>query len=285
MSDIGNVVKHFYPNGQLETEITYLKGPGRRWVTKHWHSNGTLNFEIHVNNGLPEDEAKYWNDKGDFIGSYEMRQGTGVQKSWYPDGSIKAEISWVNGEQTGRQRAYFDGGELASESYWIRGKKVSKKKYFEAFQKDPSLPSYEIEAASKSRSFTRKQKAYVSDSIGRAPDGGSLIQKLLSDPGAEEVLAWLKGSQSGIRTLGELNQESSVELVEEVYALGSTKVWAVEIDRSDFDAQNTGKLIVSLPKENEKRQKIFKWSAQLAEPLGFDAEVDVGQEHLFLMLD
>ena len=131
MSNTARVERTFYPNGQLETELTYtyFKGSDRSWIAKRWHPNGILAVEMPVKNGVPEGLVTYWNEKGELIGQYEMRGGTGVQKSWHPDGSLMVEISWVNYERTGRGRYYFESGGVCSESYEIRGRQISKKKY------------------------------------------------------------------------------------------------------------------------------------------------------------
>ncbi len=286
MSNTERVEKHFYPNGQLESELTYtyFKGSDRSWIIKHWHPNGVLESEMPVRNGVPEGVVKHWNEKGELIGQYEMREGTGVQKFWHPGGSLMVENSWVNYERTGRGRYYYEDREVGSETYEIRGRRVSKKKYLEACQNDPSLPRYDD--ISKAEPPKRKPKkatpAPAKGSVVESP----LIQRMLSAPETKEVLGWLKSGQSGMRTLGELpDQESSIELAEEVYALGATKVWAVKIDNYGPDGENTGKLIVSLPKEPRKRKKVFAWCGEWAEQTGYDPEEDVGQEHLFVMLD
>ena len=284
MSNKERVERHFYPTGELETEITHFEGQERCWLTKHWHRNGILESEVPVKNGIPEGVARFWNQKGEFIGSYEMRAGTGVQKGWHPDGSLMAEITWVNGQRTGRQRSYFEGGELAVESYWVRGQQVSKKKYLEACLKDPSLPRYEATSkVGKSKAMPKQPKATaIKPSIKK----DSFIDEMLSAPGTREVLEWLRSGQPGTRTLGELpSQEASISLAEEVYALGAMKVWAVEIKTDDPESEGTGKLIVSLPKAQSARARVLEWCAEWAERKGYESETDVGQDHVFVMLD
>ena len=186
MSADHRVEKRFYPDGQVESEITYLEGRGNRWVTKLWHPNGVLASEVLVVDGAPEGIVRFWNQKGELVGTYEMHDGTGVQKDWHSDGSLKAEISWVNGQWTGRLRSYFEGGELAAETYWIQGKQVSKKKYFEAAAKDPGLPQYDDKRPSKTTVGLKQTTAVAAGPISSAEE--ALVGQLLAAPGTKEVL-------------------------------------------------------------------------------------------------
>jgi hypothetical protein len=112
------------------------------------------------------------------------------------------------------------------------------------------------------------------------------IEELLKSPRSKEALEWLRGGLPGSRTLGELpDTGESISLVTELYALGATKVTAVEIDIYDTGEENTGKIIISLPKEKAKRANLFEWSSERAEEMGFDPDRDVGQKHIFVMLD
>jgi hypothetical protein len=112
------------------------------------------------------------------------------------------------------------------------------------------------------------------------------IRERLNDPNSvkAEALEWLKSSD-GKNTLGELGStEESIALVEAIYATGAEEVIAVEID--DYDGrQNSGKLVIRLPQDAGLRRPVFDWHGRQAETMGFDAEPDIGQSHLFSMLD
>jgi hypothetical protein len=112
------------------------------------------------------------------------------------------------------------------------------------------------------------------------------IEELLNSGQSKEALAWLQGGKPEGRTLGELpTTATSIAMVEELYSLGATRVTAVDITDYDTGEQNTGKLIVSLPKESSARARVFEWCAEQVEQLGFEPERDVEQEHVFIMLD
>jgi hypothetical protein len=105
-----------------------------------------------------------------------------------------------------------------------------------------------------------------------------LAEKLLAAPGTREVLEWLRES-SATRTLGELpTPQASIEIAKEIYDLGASKATAVKIDGYPDWQENTGKLVISLPKEKAARKKLFGWAADRAEEQGYDPEPDVGPE-------
>ena len=275
------VADHFHPDGTLKTRITYLPGPGRHWIVENWHPNGVKISEIPVRNGTVEGKAKFWNAKGEPIGDYEIRDGTGIEKDWHSDGTLRAETPWREGKEHGRARTFFSSGELGSESYWIGGQKVSKMKYLAACLEDQSLPRYEdFSVAQRS---TRKPKLVLAR---EEKSEDSAVSRLLAAPATREVLEWLRSGQPGTRILGELrSQDASVELAEAVYGLGATKVWAVEIDSADPEMEGTSKLIVALPKAKASRARVLKWCGEWAERNGYEAEADTGQAQVFVMLD
>lgn len=112
------------------------------------------------------------------------------------------------------------------------------------------------------------------------------IEELLNSGQSKEVLSWLQGGKPGSRTLGELpTTTASIAMAQELYELGAVRVTAASIVTYDTGDENTGKLIVSLPKDSRVRAQLFAWCAEQAHELGFEPENDVGQEHVFLMLD
>ena len=113
------------------------------------------------------------------------------------------------------------------------------------------------------------------------------IQKILSKPNHSEARAWLnKHTDEYFINLGELpTNEESLALVSKFYANGAVEVVAVEIDQYPDEGENTGKLVIALPSEKEKREKVLGLCSDLAEEQGFDRLTDEGQTHVFVMLD
>jgi hypothetical protein len=137
----------------------------------------------------------------------------------------------------------------------------------------------------------------LEEDAGRADPGGEMatpldqheqfIRDRLEDPDSQkaEALQWLESSH-GRNTLGELSStQASIDLVKAIYAAGAEDVLAIEIGDYDDGHQNSGKLVIKLPTTKADRARIFDWHGKQAESMGFDAEQDIGQSHLFSMLD
>jgi hypothetical protein len=112
------------------------------------------------------------------------------------------------------------------------------------------------------------------------------IQKFLDNPNKQEVIAWLDKDvdENYAVTLGEMAVTESYDFAQKIYEYGAVEVIAVEID-SYPDGENTGKLLIVLPDDFEKRKTLFVWNAKNAESLGFESDKDFGQEYLFVRLD
>src|SRR4051812_38916246 len=135
------IQRTFYPTGSVETEVPYVNGVVHG-VSRAFHPNGLVAHEIPMVEGYEEGIATFWNDKGEVLGTYEIRNGTGTQKMWFPSGKLMGEVPLVNRMMMGRQVAYFEDGTVAAETYYVRNQQVTKKKYMEACASNPSLPRY-----------------------------------------------------------------------------------------------------------------------------------------------
>ena len=113
------------------------------------------------------------------------------------------------------------------------------------------------------------------------------IQRLLENPNKAEAYSWLdECSDESFRNVGELeSNEKSLDLIQEIYRAGAVEVIAVEIDKYPDGGENTGKLVIVMPEEPEKRKKVLEWCSKISEEQGFAAHEDYGQSHEFVMLD
>jgi hypothetical protein len=107
-------------------------------------------------------------------------------------------------------------------------------------------------------------------------------KKLLRRRGKAEALHWLKGSK--FRNVGELSHRRSQSLVTELYGLGAVEVWAVSI-QANPPYESTSCLVLKLPENELSRRALFLWNNAPEHRLGYDPDVDRGQEYLFIKLD
>jgi hypothetical protein len=278
--------RSYHANGSLESEATLSRDNGPiQGISRRWHPNGVLAEEFTIDQGLWDGLHRIWNDKGELLDSFEMKKGTGALHVWSWDRDsqwhLNGELTHVAGRLTGRQLTYCDGGTTAIEAYWLNDQKVSKRRYFDACNQDPRLPRYDWEPPLPRFKLPRprrpKRPIKVSDDLPRT---------LLAGTGVREALNWLLESREPSRSLGEATtQEDSLKLVKKLYSLGAVAVHAVEIDGLATGDQNSGKLVVELPDDPERRKKLFRFSNRNARKLGFDPDPDGGQRYLFMMLD
>lgn len=296
MSEI-EIKKTYYPNGQIESEGEFLNGVphGRRhrWYensilafegsfkkgaphgpNRHWFENGVLASEVNFKEGVPEGIGRQWDKTGKLLVSFEIKNGTGVQKHSSEEQGLWSETSWVKGTWTGRQRTYDKEG-VIGDTYWIKNRKVSKKKYIEACKTDPTLPRYDDIKPKKKLPVTKKNPE---------SDNDDFCEKILSSGKAKEAREWF---ESGNCFLGEdSDEQDSVKFIESLYKAGAHKVWVFDINTDESSGQQySGRLIIEMPEKPQKRKKIFSICDEIAEDLGFNAENDCGQRYRLLMLD
>ncbi len=111
----------------------------------------------------------------------------------------------------------------------------------------------------------------------------SMIQELMSNPGTRDMKEWLLRDIDIPICLGELDEEESVALIESGYAAGVVRMWAVEID-VDEDYENTGKILIQLPKDSDARRDVILWAKKAISGTGYSFDDD-GADIAFLMLD
>lgn len=252
--------------------------------------NGVLQAEMEVRDGVVEGVAKSWNDRGTLLGTYEIRNGNGVVRQWYDNGQLMSETPMVCGLFTGRGRIWWADGEIMSDDYWIRGRQVSRKRYFEACQSDPSLSNYADEPKVKARGSKISRVKWASK---RKPSQEAFlanqrfVEQCLADKTRQEACAWLSEvAKSQTRTLGELpSWKESVALVEEAYQEEVVELCVVKVVREDGGEQTTGTLLARLPTSPKVRKRALHWCNRRIEDRGFEPETDVGQEWVAVILD
>lgn len=281
---MNNTERTYYDDGKLRGESAFVNGVPHG-LHRQWHPNSVLAMEIPYDHGMIDGTVKQWNDKGEMISTSELRKGTGVLRTLYPEQGTDGEMTYVDGKLTGRQLA-FCGGELMAITYWLDDKKVSRKRYVEACKTNKSLPHYEDD-----RKLGQTWLQYMEKLGGNKPTNpqaamNELPLKLLQGPRAREAKSWLKERRQPSRTLGEATgQDESIRLVDKLYSLGAVAVHAVEINGGPSEDQNTGRLVIELPQDQNMRGKVLSFCGNLASEMGFDPDQDMEQRYVLLMLD
>jgi hypothetical protein len=165
--------RQFGQNRRLELERPVRDGMFHG--TLYSFEDGVVISAEPYRNGLAHGIAKQWSFDGEFIGSYSMKHGTGLdlwrcKKNWgnkrvflaearfLKDGKWHGFEWWLNEDQKsvhdeqhfwenlqhGVQRSWNSKGRLRRgyPRYWVKGSRVTKSEYLRACAKDPNLPQF-----------------------------------------------------------------------------------------------------------------------------------------------
>jgi hypothetical protein len=182
----------YTPEGQLVIETPLKNGEkhGREYT---WNEDGTLSLIESYQKGKIHGTAKQYGRKGQVIGTYTLRQGTGFDiwreendegtisiseihslRDGQPHGyewwlevrphTIWHERHWVHGRYHGIERCWNAGGKLSRgyPKYWIRGQQVTKRQYIRAAQSDPTLPAFQLKDNWPRRKFPSEIEQLIS---------------------------------------------------------------------------------------------------------------------------
>ena len=113
----------------------------------------------------------------------------------------------------------------------------------------------------------------------------TVIRQMLASRNAE-ALQWLSAaSDTSFRNLGEMaTTAESIAFVKPFYMTGALKVLACKIGIAGED-QTLSHLLVELPSDKAARAALFALEAAHAESMGYDGELDKGQQYLFIWFD
>ena len=85
--------------------------------------------------------------------------------------------------------------------------------------------------------------------------------------------------------LGERDWPGSRNLVRKLESLGCLNIYACEIDADDTGRENTGHLVIELPRKQPERKKVLKKIDSLAREQGYEGPQDDGQRYAYVKLD
>lgn len=239
------IERSYYRNGLLRQE-TSLLGKLPHGSRRTWHPDGRLASEEFYEHGRLHGLCRQWNQRGKLLGSYLMKQGTGIQREWFPDGQLQLETSLVAGKFTGRTRVWLRDGTLVSEQFAIENRNVAPAAYAVAAKKQTDYPRYSISKV--------KKKFPSADEIDRR-EFELNVEWLLAQKNKCEVQAWLKaGAQT--RSLGLFKFTQALQLAQKLYDADALQVFVVSIYPSKSGKQFSDALLVKLPPEKSARQAI-----------------------------
>jgi MORN repeat protein len=210
---------------------------------------------------------------------YSVKDGEphGAFKKWHDNGHLKSEIPFVHGQMTGRMRIWGRDGMFITQGYYVAGRPISKKKYLELCKDNPSLPVYADEKFTNTLgNYVRRLKRERRQQAKPGPTAEQIQEQQWFDAwckaeirrkNSKEVFAWLSRKTRAETEFGEMSKAEALGLARKIYALGAAKIWATNIEMDPDGSQYSRHLVVSLPKDKSRREKIIALCADPARPV------------------
>ncbi|MCF8235304.1 MAG: hypothetical protein K9G67_09280 [Bacteroidales bacterium] len=109
--------------GQKISEVFY-KDDILHGSYKKWYENGQLQVEGQYHMGDFGGRWMYYDLTGNIVGIGDFKKGEGSQKGYYPDGTLKREISYVDNMKQGPEHHYNPQGEKVKTVIYDQGEVV-----------------------------------------------------------------------------------------------------------------------------------------------------------------
>lgn len=174
----GSVITRCQHNGHIVGERHYelmmevpMRGGKRHGDVVMFYSHGQVCSISPYRNGIQHGVARQYSRDGRLVGTYRMRNGTGIDLWWHDDGegtwylseicsylqgrphgceqwfnpdhrTVYEERYWFNGDPHGIERSWSPKGRLGRgyPRCFVRGKRVTMREYAKLAAGDPTLP-------------------------------------------------------------------------------------------------------------------------------------------------
>lgn len=147
---INGTMNRWYQNGNKESELLYannkLNGLSKTWyssgklqskqnykndtldgMSEEWHENGQLKIKGLYKKGKFDGDWLYYDKNGFKVGEGSFINGTGIQKGFFRDGSLKRIIPYKNNLKDGTEIWYNDKGKPIKEMLFKQDVLISQK--------------------------------------------------------------------------------------------------------------------------------------------------------------
>jgi hypothetical protein len=186
----------------------------------------------------------------------------------------------------------FSGGAKIQETYFSNKRMVGRRAYEKARANYPDMPEADADVedwgtdllravARESRERNLESKRHQPNP-DEARDKDNFCEERMREGETQDATKWIRTKG---HTLGERDWRSSKRLVARLALAGSIKIWACEIESYEDGTENTGHLVVKLPKEKASRTKVFKIIDRLARETGYHGPFDDGEKYAYVKLD
>jgi hypothetical protein len=213
---------------------------------------------------------------------YTIKNGKehGMHRRWFENGQLNCEVSYYKGAWNGRMRWWAEDGMLYGQRYYFDGRPISKKGYQEKCRTIPGLPRFKDEKITNTvgnymRQLRKAKREQAKTQAKMGPSAEQVEEERWFDEeckaetkqrDSKELVSWLGKGARQERELGELSKSEAMKLARKLYGLGAVRIWAVNIERDEDGAQYSRRLIVALPDDAPRRNKIYELCVDPARP-------------------
>lgn len=229
----------------------------------------------------------------DFVKERTLPSGKRITQH-FSGGDLVVETQFHGRADIGIKFEFTDGKKIR-ESYFYNEKLVSRSRYNSVRLKFPDMPAPDsglpdwggkflrIRAQRRrdeSRAENRARKSRVSD----AQVFDSFCRRVMKRGRKADAVEWIR---ERCHTLGERKWLASKRLVDRLLSAGCVRVWACQIDEYHHKNmhENTGHLVMELPRRSAARKRILQLVHRLARETGYGGPSDVGQRYAYVKLD
>ena len=115
-----SVFTQYYPNGKVLSRETYCSDTLCGKLVKYYESGNTM-MEGSYHRGMMDGSWLFYAVTGEIIGKADFVLGTGIQKTWYPNGKLQQLIHYQNNVKHGKEEFYSFDGKPDRISVWENG--------------------------------------------------------------------------------------------------------------------------------------------------------------------
>lgn len=185
----------------------------------------------------------------------------------------------------------FRQGKKTSETYFVKKRLVSRERYEKARVDYADMPAPDTQLedinAQLLKAVRAEHKHQAQLTKAHVPDTAAAAQmdlfcdQMLRKGVCADAESWIVSKN---HTLGEYSHVKSRNLFHKLKQLGTSRVYACDIDDSD-ENQNTGHLVVELPESPTERKAVMREIGRLSQQQGFQRDPDNGQRYAYIKLD
>lgn len=117
------IKEEFYPNGQLQSRITYKDGIETNVHSEYFYENGQLNISTIFKDGMKDGTWEFYYENGQLQKRINYKEGKyhGMNEGYYENGIIEYRNFYKNDVSDGIDEQYHENGKLAKKMPMIDG--------------------------------------------------------------------------------------------------------------------------------------------------------------------